>query len=401
MVLLGQRMESVASASLTLAVQAGAAHDPPTAAGAASVAEEWSLRGAADRNTRQLNDALDALGCQHSQHVQSEHVLFSAGQLGRNLPEVLGLVADVVLRPRLEDETFEPCRELTRQDLESLSDEPARQCMLLLRERFYGLPLGRCIYGTSESLEAMTGEGLREHWRGSMRPRGAIFGVAGAFDWQAISERVEGLFGEWNGGAAAGVAAEKAPRGVVHVEKDTAQVHVAMAHPAATFGHRGYYAARMAEMVLSGGAGSRLHTEVREKRGLAYHVGCHYHSLRTQAGMFTYEAATPRFAQEMFDLTVREIRRLEKGIGEDELARARTQLKSSLIMQNESTGARAHALAGDWYHLGRLRSFGEIASAVESVTAADVLDYLREFPARDFTVLVVGPKALDMSVLGE
>lgn len=401
MVLLGQRMEHVASASMTLAVRAGAAHDPDGAAGAASVAEEWSLRGAGERDTRELNDALDALGSQHSQHVQSEHVLFSAGQLGRNLQDVLPLVADVILRPRLEEETFEPCRELTRQDLESLTDEPARQCTLMLRERFYDSPMGRCVYGTSESLEAMTPAALREHWRRSMRPGGAILSVAGAFEWKALGAQVERLLGDWNGGSGVEPASAPAPRGVLHVEKDTAQVHVAMAHPAVTFAHRGYYAARMAEMVLSGGAGSRLHTEVREKRGLAYHVGCHYHSLRSQAGMFTYEAATPQLAQEMFELTVREIRRLEKGIGEDELARARTQLKSSLIMQNESTGARAHAIASDWYHLGRLRSSSEIAAAVESVTTADVLDYLWEFPAREFAVLVVGPKELDASVLRE
>jgi predicted Zn-dependent peptidase len=399
--LLGQRMETVSSAAMTLVVPAGAAHDSPGDEGAAAVASEWLFRGAGDRDTRALNDALDSLGCQHSEAVQSEHIHLSAVQLGRNLPAVLSIYADILRRARLENATFDPCRALTLQDLASLEDEPAHKCSLMLRERFYPRPLGQCVYGRAESLQALAAETVRKHVARRWGPRGTILALAGNMDWNALCDLVETLLGDWSGPEPAHPQTRPPEDGETHVRKDSAQVHIALAHRAVPIRDGRYYAARMAETVLSGGMSSRLFTEVREKRGLVYNVGCRYHSLLEHAGMFTYAGTRPDLAQQTFDVTVREIRRLAEGVGEDELARARTQLKSAVVLQGESTSSRANSIASDWFHLRRLRGLQEVSEAIEKVTAGDVLAYLRDFPARDFTVLVVGPSPLDTSVIRE
>jgi len=400
MTLLGQQMEHVASAAMALVVPGGAAHDPPETPGAGSVACEWCLRGAGDRDTRQLNDALDALGCQHHELVRSEHLLLTAAQLGRNLSDVLGIFADILRRPRLGSETFAPSRALIEQDLASLADEPGRKCMLLLRERFYPDPLGRCVYGTAEGLGALTPEGLRRHVGEHLTPPGTILAVAGSIDWPAVRDQVESLFADWRGEAVPSRPSTPPAGGVSHVAKDSAQVHIGLAHRAAPVGHEQYYAARVAEMVLSGGPAARLHTEVREKRGLVYHVSSSYHSLKDHAGMFTYAGTRPQLAQQTFEVTVGEIRRLGEGVRDEEIVRARTQLRSALIMQGEATASRASALASDWYHLRRLRSLDEVSEAVESVTAADVVDYLHAFGPAELTVLVLGPEPVDTTGLG-
>ncbi|MGB2823555.1 MAG: pitrilysin family protein [Phycisphaerae bacterium] len=399
MTMLGQQMDYVSSAAATLVVPSGAAYDPPEAAGAASVTCEWCVRGAGDRTTRQLNDALDALGCQHHESVRSEHLLLTAAQLGRNLLAVLGIFADILRRPRLEDETFAPSRALIEQDLASLEDEPARKCSLLLREKFYPSPLGRCVYGTPETLAALEPAMVRDHIREHVGPTGAILAVAGNIDWPSLCDRVEELFGDWPATEVRAHDLSDPAAGVTHIPKDSAQAHIALAHQAVPTHHRQYYAARVAEMVLSGGASARLHTEVREKRGLAYHVASHYHSLKDHAGMFAYAGTRPEIARQTFEQVVTEIRRLGDGISGEEVTRARTQLKSALIMQGESTSARANALASDWYHLGRVRGLAELSQAIQSVTADDVLEYLRDCPPREFTVLVIGPEPLDTSIL--
>ena len=394
-VLLGQRMPGVSSASMTVLLPAGASHDPDGAEGAAAVTADWVLRGAGGRSSRELNDALDALGCQHDESPQSEHIQLMAAQLGRNLSDVLALYADIVRRPALSDEAFEPCRGLALQDLASLEDEPARKCNLLLRERFYPRPLGRCIYGHEDSLRAMSPGPVREHVRARFRGPGTIVAVAGNIDWDAFARDAEKAFGELPGDAPPPVETKPPDRGVTHIAKQSAQTHLALAHPAATVSDERYYAARMAQAVLSDGMASRLFTEVREKRGLVYHVSSRYHSLRGHAGMFTYAGTRPEVAQQTFDVTVGELRRLAEGIRDEEMARAKTQLRSALIMQGQSTGARASAIAGDWYHLGRIRSLDEIQQAVEAVTEDEVMAYLKDFPAAGFTVLVIGPDPID------
>ena len=395
MTLLGQRMEHVSSAAMCLAVPAGAACDPDGCDGAASVACEWVFRGAGERDTRRLNDALDALGCQRREDVDSAHVVFSAAQLARNLGEVLGLYADVVRRPRLEDEAFEPCRTLVFQDLVALDDEPARKCGILLRERFYPRPLGRCVYGTSRTLQAMTPRAVRRHVAGRFAPGGSILAAAGDIDWSAFCDLADRHFGDWSTPPPPEVQAGDAAGGTTHLRKESAQAHIALAHAAPTVSDARYYPARLAAAVLSEGMGSRLFTEVREKRGLVYHVGTRYHTLKDHAGMFTYAGARPGRAQETFEVTVGELRRLAEGIEPDEMTRARTQLKSAVVMQGESTAARAGALVHDWYHLRRLRSLQEICDAVDKVTVDDCAACLRDYPAADFTILVIGPEPVD------
>lgn len=399
LMLLGQKMEVVSSAAMTLLVPAGAAHDPQGLQGAASVGVEWCMRGAGEMNSRQLNDALDSLGIQHDENVLSEHVEFSMAQLGRNLPAAMEILADLVMRPRLQEDAFEPCRDLTAQDLASLEDEPARKCGILLRERFFPYPLGRNTYGNEQSLAAMRATDIREHFSRALTPQGAILAVAGNIDWDDFRRVAAKLLGGWSGPAPAPVATTPQQRGLLHVKKESAQEHIALAHSAAPVADERSYAAMMAEKVLSGGMSSRLFTEVREKRGLVYHVSTRYSSLREHAGFFTYAGTRPEVAQQTLDVTVGELRRLAEGVGDDEMARARTQLKSALVMQGESTSARAHALAGDWYHLRRLRGLDEISRRIEGVSAAAVVDYLRQFPAGDFSILVVGPQELDVSAL--
>lgn len=397
--LVAQRMEQVSSTAATIAVPMGASRDPDACAGSAAVASYWMLRGAGQHNSRQLNDALDALGCQHHEEPRSQHLVLSAAQLGRNLPEVLRLYGDILRRPQLAEETFGPSRELVSQALDGLEDEPMRKCNVLIRERFYPQPLGRNALGTKESLAAMDASGLRKHLEQHLSPNGTIIGIAGQFDWAELLEVVHRCFGDWAGAPLSEVSTTPPAGGQVHLTKDSAQVQIALAYPAVTIADDRYYVTRVAQMVLSGGMSARLFTEVREKRALVYAVMARYHSLKDQAGIFVYAGTTPDRAQETLDVTVEVLRGLSENLTAEELARARTQLKSALVMQGESTSARSGALVADQYHLGRLRGLSEIADAIDAVTVDQVRQYVRAFPAEDLIALIIGPKQLDTRAL--
>ena len=112
--------------------------------------------------------------------------------------------------------------------------------------------------------------------------------------------------------------------------------------------------------------------------------------------MISYAGATNEKAQETLDVLLRELRRLPEGIEPEEVERVQAGLKSSLIMQQESTSARALALASDWYNLGRVRSFDEIQSAVNALTPEGILAHVRRLPPADFTIVTLGPKALPL-----
>jgi predicted Zn-dependent peptidase len=161
--------------------------------------------------------------------------------------------------------------------------------------------------------------------------------------------------------------------------------------------HPDYYAAIGAVNVLSGGMSARLFTEVREKRGLCYAVSASYSGFKDRASVICYAGTTNERAQETLDVTLGELKRLRDGIEAEEVERVQAGLKSSQIMAEESTSSRAGTLASDWYYLGRVRSFDEIKSAIESLTPAGITEHVRRHPPKDFTIVTLGPKALNVT----
>jgi predicted Zn-dependent peptidase len=157
-----------------------------------------------------------------------------------------------------------------------------------------------------------------------------------------------------------------------------------------------YYHERLALNILSGGMASRLFTEVRTKRGLVYTVFAAPRVFKGLGLVLGYAGTQPERAQECVDVMLGELRRISDGVTQDELDRARTGLLAALVMQGESTGARAGAMASDMYLINRPRSLDEIRSAVDGITLESLNQYLAQNPPHDFAVLTLGPSPVEV-----
>jgi predicted Zn-dependent peptidase len=392
--LLAERMEHVRSAALNFLVPAGCVYDPPDRLGIAAVLADLITRGAGPRDSRELTLALDNLGVDRSESVGSMHTRFWGATVARNLPAALEVYADVLRRPHLPDGEVDAVKALALQDLRALEDEPRSRVLVELRKHHYPAPLSNDHRGTPETIQRLTGGDIRAHHARHFRPRGTILSVAGNVDWPALRDQVGLLFGDWEGSADEPLRFTPPPERRAHLTKETEQTQIAAAYASVPVGDPDYYAALGAVNVLSGGMSSRLFTEVREKRGLCYAVWASYQTFKDRASVLCYAGTTNQRAQETLDQVLTELRRLPEGVEAEEVERVRAGLKSSLIMQQESTAARALSLASDWYHLGRVRSFDEIQSAIDALTPEAIVGHLRRCPPRDFTIVTLGPRPL-------
>ncbi len=395
--LLAERMEHVRSASLYFMLPAGYAHEPADRLGLSGVLAEMLTRGAGPRDSRELAKALDNLGADCGETAGPFNITLSAGTLARNLPQVLNLYADVVRKPWLPDDELDPARDLSLQDLQGLDDSPPDLCLLELKRRYYPPPYNRNQYGTADTLTAITPADVKRFHAERFRPSGAILSVAGNIDWAALKDQVGTLFGDWTGAATGvSVAGDHRPTGG-HLAKETNQTQITVAYPTAPFTSPDFYPARGAIGVLSGGMSARLFTEVREKRGLCYSVSASYDQVKDRAAVVCYAGSRAEKAQETLDVLVGELKRLRDGIADDEVERVRAALKTSLIMQQESTSARAGAMATDWFYLTRVRPIDEIQTAIDALTPPAVLGFLDRYPPQDFTVVTLGPQPLNQT----
>ena len=270
--LVAEPMPWLPSASFNLLMPVGAAGDPEGEEGSATVLNDWLYRGAGERDSRAFSDALDDLGVRRGGGAGTEYATLSASLLADTLPETLKLYADMVRRPKLEDETFESARTLALQELWSLDDNPTQRLFIALSKAYFASGQGRSAYGTEEGLKNLSAESVRHDYERRVTPKGAILSVAGGVKWDRLLSQVQETFGDWQGEGEALPEAELAPQHTEHIEADTSQTQIGVAFAGVAPGSEDWYKHALSTGVLSGGMGSRLFTEVREKRGLVYSV---------------------------------------------------------------------------------------------------------------------------------
>lgn len=388
-----EAMPWLPSVSFGLLLPVGALGDPAEQEGSATVLNDWLYRGAGALDSRQLSDTLDGLGVRRGGGAGTEYATLSASLLATSLPEALALYADIVRRPRLEAAEFEGARTLALQELASLDDNPTQRLFLALSERYFASAHGRSPYGSAAGLTALTPESVRADYARRISPQGAILSVAGGAEWETLKAQVEEAFGDWQGEAVSPAPVAVNPAHSEHLEADTSQVQIGVSYLAPAPDAAGWYENSLANAVLSGGMGSRLFAEVREKRGLVYSVMAVGRALKDFGYTLAYAGTTPERADETLEVLLAELRRIREGVSAEELERARTGILSRLVMQGESSGARANVLARDSYLLGEPRPMQEVKAAIEAVTLEDLNRYLAGRPVLEPTVLTLGPKA--------
>jgi predicted Zn-dependent peptidase len=397
MTLLAERMEHVRSATLNFLVPSGCVYDPPDQLGVGAVLADLITRGAGERDSRELTLALDNLGLDRSESVGLMHTRFWGATVARNIPAALEMYGDILRRPHLPDEEMEAVQALALQDLRGLEDEPRSKVLVELRKHYYPAPLSNDHRGTVEGIERLTGDLVRQHHRRLYHPAGTILSVAGNIEWRPLLDQVGRLFGDWSGATTTPMECGPQPNNQAHLTKELEQTQVGVAYPSVPITDADYYDALGAVNVLSGNMSSRLFTEIREKEGLCYSVWATYQTLKDRARIICYAGSRNERAQRTLDLLLRELRRLPEGVEAEEVERVQAGLKSSLIMQQESTAGRALSLASDWYYLGRVRSFDEIQAAIERLTPDSIGKHLRRCPPGDFTIVTLGPRPLTVN----
>jgi predicted Zn-dependent peptidase len=395
-VLLGEDLPGLESVAIAFHTPAGAVHDGPGRCGLATLSGEMMLRGAGDRSSREIVESLEGAGIQWSQAVSTSHASFAGAMVARQLPEALPIYADILRRPRLEADQLESARQMVLQNLAGTEDDPAHRAMSALRQLHYPAPWGMPSEGISSQVEELDLAAIRGFVAAHVRPAGTIIAIAGRIDWPDFVRRMTVLVGDWQAGPAPTVhAGPRGPR-FRHVAHDAQQTHIALAWSAPPYRSDDSYEATAALAILGGGSSARLFTEVRERRGLCYSVSAGYQTLRDHAAAVCYSGTSAARAQETLDVMVAEIVRLPGTIQSEELDRVKARAKSGLVMQQESSAARAGAIARQWYHLGRVQPLAEELARYEALTVADIEGWLAAAPPRDLSVVCLGREPLEV-----
>jgi len=381
--------------ALSITVGRGASAETEAQSGWAHLLEHMVFKGAGERSAKAIVEVIEAEGGQINAATGYERTGFQVRALNGGLPLGFEVLADLVQRPTLRADDLVREKPVITQEIAEAADTPDDRVFDLVQSTaFSGHALGRPILGTEDSVATAAPDTLAAFHAGLYAPGAIVISAAGAVDEARLLDLATARFG--GATTAQSPATPSAPQfvgGDVVETRTLEQAHVVLQLPAVGSRDRDYFVLRLFAEILGGGMSSRLFQEVRENRGLAYAIDAYADTYAETGVLGVYLGAATADAAEAARVSAGEIVALSEQVHDDELARAKAQLKAATFMARESTLARAELAAGQTLLFDRLFTVAETAEAIDAVTPDDITRLgARILASGACATAVLGPK---------
>jgi predicted Zn-dependent peptidase len=364
-------LDSVDSVSLGVWVGVGTRHEPAEWNGVAHLLEHMAFKGTERRSARDIAVEIEAVGGHLNAYTGRENTAYYAKALAEDMPLALDLIADILRNPTFDPGELSRERAVVLQEIGQAIDTPDDIIFDHFQETAYpAQALGRPVLGRAEVVSSLAGDSLRGYMARHYGPPRMVVAAAGKVDHEAFvalaGRAFEGLAAPRDEEA----EAARYAGGDYREQRELEQVHVLLGFDGLGYLDPDYYAMMVLSTLFGGGMSSRLFQEIREKRGLVYSVYSFVSAYR-DGGLFGIYAGTGEAeVAELVPVVCDEIARLSQDIAEEEVERAKAQLRAGTLMSRESVGARCEQLAQQLLTFGRPLPVDEILGKIEAVDTA-------------------------------
>jgi predicted Zn-dependent peptidase len=387
-----ETMPAVRTASLAVTIAAGSRDERPGEHGLAHFLEHMAFKGTSRRTARAIAEEIEAVGGDLNAATSVESTSYTARVLAEDVPLAIDVLADILTDSLFDPGEIEREKDVVLQEIAAVEDTPDDIVFDHFTETaFAGQALSRPILGTKRTVKALRRETIGAFLGRSYVAPGMVVSAAGAVEHDRVVEEVATRL------AVLG-RTETPPReparytgGDFRKQRKLEQAHVLVGFEAPSHLDPEFHAGQIFSNLLGGGMSSRLFQEVREKRGLAYSV---YSFLwgYADSGMFgIYLGTGGTTVAEALDVTLDCMLEAAESVSEAELRRARAQIRVSLLMALESSGARADQLARQLQIFGRLIPIEESLARLDRIGQDDLRRVARRMLASRPTVTGMGP----------
>jgi predicted Zn-dependent peptidase len=395
LIILTENMAHLRSVSIGIWVKTGSRHEEPEHNGISHFLEHMVFKGTQTRTAEDIARQIDSLGGNMDAFTAKECVCFNVKVLDEHVPIAFDVLSDLVLHPIFEDKDIARERGVILEEIKMDEDNPDYLVHEIFTQNFWrDHPLGKPILGTKETVRHFEQPLLRDHYRQRFQPGNLIISAAGNVNHDSfaamVRQRFAGLTQGKNGFHQA--KPEISARIVTRNKKALEQVQICLGVPSYPISHERRYNAYVLNTLLGGGMSSRLFQNIRERQGLVYSIYSDLNPYRDTGCLSVYAGTSPDSAANVVESVVSEFRKLkDERVPDDELRRAKDQLKGSLMLSLESTTARMSNLARQEMYFDRFFGLDEIIRRIEAVTAEDLQALANEsFQTDSIAVTILG-----------
>jgi predicted Zn-dependent peptidase len=390
-----EQMANVPSATVGIWVENGSRFETREQSGISHFLEHLFFKGTESRTAAQIAEEMDAVGGVLNAFTGKEYTCYYARVLAEHVAFAQDLLADLLLHSTFETEDIERERTVVLQEISQVEDTPDDYIHDLFSLHYWpDHPLSFPVCGNSETVESFGRRDFLDFLSLRYRPNRLIIAAAGDIVHEALEDWAERKFGHLEGVAESVDGwPPREEQGVFAVEKDLEQVHLCLGTAGLPQTADERFAGYLLNTALGGGMSSRLFQEIRERRGHAYSVFSFMSSYRDAGYLGVYVGTAAEWVDEVLGVIAHELRSVASdGLGPEELARVKNQLKGSMLLGLETSDNRMSRLAKNEIYFRRDFPLSEVAASIDATGNDQIVQLAKR---------LVRPGAMAVALLGD
>ena len=360
--------------------------------GVAHMTEHMLFKGTKKRSAQKIAEVIEDVGGNMNAYTSREITSYHIHLMKEDLPLALDVLADMMQNSILPPEEIERERGVILQEIGMCNDTPDDLVFDNYYETAYaGQALGAPILGRADIISAMSGETIAGYIRNFYTPARTVISAAGNISHDEFVKMAENLFGDLGADTREPRQAARYTGGEFRMVKELEQSHIVLGFDGPGRLEDGYYPAQALSTLLGGGMSSRLFQEVREKRGLVYSIYSYYSGYRDSGQFGIYAGTGPDKLSEVIPIICEEVLKATATVSDQEIARAKAQMKSNMLMGRESMMARADQQAKFLLYRDKVFDVETTTAKIDAIDAVAIGSIAqRIFTARP-TLAALGP----------
>lgn len=371
------------SVSICIFIGVGSRYETDAEAGVSHFIEHLLFRGTAKRATAKvISETIEGLGGILNGGTDKELTLYWCKVAQTHFELALDVLADMLLHSKFNPQDIEKERQIIIEEINMSKDSPAQRVDMLIDGLLWSKhPLGRDIAGSKESVAAITRDTMLNYQQGQYLPDNTVVTIAGNVQHQQIVTAVSQVLGNWTSQRerAAYSAYKEQPAHRLYVEtKDTEQAHLCLALPGLSLFHPGRFTLDLLNVILGGGMGSRLFTEIRDKLGLAYSIHSYAEHFLDSGSVTVSAGVDPKNLSTVIKAILEQLSLLRETVPESELSKAKELSKGRLLLSMEDSRSVASWVGGQEILTERILSIDQVVSIIDAITADELKQLARE-----------------------
>ncbi len=362
-------MDNVETVTLGAWIEVGTRDEDASINGISHFLEHMAFKGTSRRSAKQIVEEIEAVGGHLNAYTSRDHTAYYAKVLKESVPLAVDIISDILQHSTIDHSELKREKDVIVQEINHSIDTPDDVVFDYFQETaFPNQAIGRPVLGTAELVHSLTPEILKKYMTDHYSGPRIIFAAAGKIEHDQLVELVQDNFN--------GLPIEKNSNrnsvnyigGESHYKRDLEQAHILLGMEGISFLDEDFHTLSVFSTLLGGGMSSRLFQEIREKKGLAYSIYS-YLQCYSDVGLFgIYSGVRKDDVAEIIPLISDEIYKLSQEIPEEEIIRAKTQIKAGLLMSLESTSSRCEQVARQTMIFGHPLELSKVIASIENVT---------------------------------